>query len=64
MSLQRSIIVDNDFLKFSEKLRINTNIKVFARISPENKAAIIRKIKDEIEKVRRAIPRGQRIFAD
>lgn len=62
MQMERSIIIDNDFLKFSENLRMNNNIKVFARISPENKALIVKRIKGEIEKARKKIPRCQRIF--
>jgi magnesium-transporting ATPase (P-type) len=41
---------------------MNNNIKVFARISPENKASIIKRIKGEIEKARKKVPRCQRVF--
>ena len=45
LSLEQSLVIDNDFLKFSENLKMNSRIKVFARISPENKALVIKRLK-------------------
>lgn len=41
----RPIVIDNDFLKIREDLDISPKIRVYARISPENKAKIVRSIK-------------------
>lgn len=45
LALEQSMVIDNDFLKFSENLKMNSRIKVFARISPENKALVIKRLK-------------------
>ncbi len=39
------IVIDNDFLKLTNHLRLNPKIKVYSRISPENKALIVRRIR-------------------
>jgi len=58
------IIIDNDFLKTREDLKISPKIRVYARISPENKALIVRKIKSEIAKNRHSLTRLQKMFSD
>lgn len=42
------IAVDNDFLKLYPHLLRISSIKVFARITPQNKALIVRKLKSQI----------------
>lgn len=44
----RPIIVDNDFLKLREDIKLSPSIRVYSRISPENKALIVRKLREEI----------------
>ena len=57
-------MIDNDFLKMTSTLKINTGVKVFARTSPENKAVIVKKLKLEIENKRKALTKMQRIFSE
>ena len=46
MTQQRPIAIDNSFLMLKPCPKLNHNIKLFARISPQNKALIIRKFKE------------------
>lgn len=48
LSSARPIVVDNDFLGLREELRLSPMIRVYSRISPENKARIVRKLREEI----------------
>lgn len=48
LSSARPIVVDNDFLQLREELRLSPMIRVYSRISPENKARIVRKLREEI----------------
>ena len=64
LTLDRAIIIDNDFLKLTQKLKLNTNVKVFARVSPEHKAMIVGKFKEAIKKERKALTRWQRMMGE
>lgn len=39
------IAIDNDFLKLNPQPAVTSNMKLFARISPENKALVVTKFK-------------------
>jgi magnesium-transporting ATPase (P-type) len=42
-----AIAIDNDFLMLKPEPILTSTIKLFARISPENKALIVRKFKKQ-----------------
>lgn len=46
LSSPRPIVVDNDFLRLREDLRLSPRIRVYSRISPENKALVVRKLRE------------------
>ena len=55
MNIESSVVIDNDFLKLKldfPDLEMNPCIKVYSRISPENKAMIVRTLKQEIASAR------------
>ena len=65
ISIQSSVVIDNDFLKLKNKfsdLDMPPYIKVYSRISPENKALIVRTLKEEITAAREALPTMQKIM--
>ena len=39
------IAIDNDFLKLEPSPKLPDTIKIYARITPENKALIVKKLK-------------------
>ena len=64
MNSDYSLVVDNDFLTLNPPPAISNSIKVFARISSENKAYIIKKFKNKISEERKAQGRLKRFFGD
>lgn len=49
LTQQYPIAVDNDFLMIQPKPVLSNKIQLFARISPENKAYVVRKYKEQID---------------
>ena len=46
-SQELPIAIDNDFLELSPPPALSNNLKIFARIPPENKAIIVKRIKQQ-----------------
>lgn len=59
-----AIVIDNDFLKLMCHYQLSPKIKVFSRISPENKALIVRNIRKSIHQKRKQMRWLERIFSD
>lgn len=55
LSSARPIVVDNDFLSLREELRLSPMIRVYSRISPENKARVVRKLREEVASSRQQL---------
>ena len=65
MNLTRSVVIDNDFLmlqKNTQGFQLTPNIKVYTRISPQNKAFIVKALKQVIAKKRRKMTKLQQLF--
>ena len=59
------MVIDNDFLKIEETypdFELTSNIKVYSRISPENKALIVRTLKRTILKAREELPKWKQLM--
>ena len=56
LNLNTSVVIDNDFLKLESKFtdfELTPRIKVYSRISPENKALVVRTLKNAFIKDRK-----------
>lgn len=56
--------IDNDFIKNNPDAFLHNKVKVFARITPENKALIVRRHKEMIAASMKARPYWKRVFGE
>lgn len=64
LTVYRSVVVDNSFLKLRKDLNLSPFIRVYARISPENKAMIVRRLKAEIAKERKRLTSFDKLLSN